>query len=66
MALFSLDSGFAGSRSIGGSFLSSFGSVLQGFARRWRAYRELQSLDHVPFEVMKDVGFPGAERMNDK
>lgn len=66
MALSSLDSGFSGSRSIGGTFLASFGTVFLGFARRWRAYRELQSLDHVPFEVMKDVGFPGAERMNEK
>jgi hypothetical protein len=66
MALFSSETGYTGSPSIRGSFLVPVASLFQGFASRWRAFRDLQSLDHVPFEVMKDVGFPGAERMNDK
>jgi hypothetical protein len=66
MALFSLDSGYTGARSSSSLFLSSLTELLAGLSSRWRAHRDLQSLGHVPFEVMKDVGFPGAERMNEK
>ena len=66
MALFSLDAGHTGSRSLLGSYISPVTTLLGGLASRWRAYRDLQALDDVPFDVMKDVGFPGAERMNEK
>jgi hypothetical protein len=65
MALFSLDSGLTGSRSITSSFFAPVAAFLVGVSSRWQAYRDLQALGQVPFEVMKDVGFPGAERMND-
>lgn len=32
---------------------------------RWADYRLMRSLESVPYDVMKDVGFPAAERANE-
>lgn len=32
---------------------------------RWADYRLVRSIESVPFDVMKDVGFPAAERADD-
>lgn len=33
---------------------------------QWAEYRLMRSIESVPYDVMKDVGFPAAERANDK
>jgi hypothetical protein len=32
---------------------------------RWTDYRLMRSMESVPYEVMKDIGFPAAERAHD-
>jgi hypothetical protein len=32
---------------------------------RWREHQLLRSMELVPFDVLKDIGFPAAERAND-
>ena len=32
---------------------------------RWAEYRLIRTMECVPYDVMKDVGFPAAERAND-
>lgn len=32
---------------------------------KWAEYRLMRSIESVPYDVMKDVGFPAAERAND-
>jgi hypothetical protein len=32
---------------------------------RWADYRLMRSIESVPYDVMKDVGFPAAERTNE-
>jgi hypothetical protein len=33
---------------------------------KWAEYRLMRSIESVPYDVMKDVGFPAAERANDR
>jgi hypothetical protein len=33
---------------------------------KWADYRLMRSIESVPYDVMKDVGFPAAERANEK
>ena len=32
---------------------------------KWAEYRLMRSIESVPYDVMKDVGFPAAERTNE-
>jgi hypothetical protein len=32
---------------------------------RWAEYRLMRSMESVPYAVMKDIGFPAAEREHD-
>jgi hypothetical protein len=32
---------------------------------KWADYRLMRSIESVPYDVMKDVGFPAAERANE-
>jgi hypothetical protein len=41
-------------------FSTRFGAL----AEAWKQYRILRELEAVPASVMKDVGFPAAERMH--
>ncbi|MCV3764446.1 hypothetical protein [Rhizobium sp. TRM95796] len=66
MALSSLETGFTGSHGALHRARAFAASFLYGISERWRARQDLLSLENVPFDVMKDVGFPGAERMNEK
>jgi hypothetical protein len=65
MALSSLETGYTGSDGAQHTARAYIATFLQGVSNRWRAHRQLLSLETVPFDVMKDVGFPGAERMNE-
>lgn len=40
--------------------------LIERIRSRWQEYRLVQTVESVPFEVMKDVGFPAAERQNDR
>jgi hypothetical protein len=33
---------------------------------KWAEYRLMRSIESVPYDVMKDVGFPAAEHANEK
>ena len=33
--------------------------------RRWQEYRLMRAIESVPYDVMKDVGFPAAERTHE-
>ena len=32
---------------------------------KWQEYRLMRTIESVPYDVMKDVGFPAAERANE-
>jgi hypothetical protein len=40
-------------------------SVLSAIRGKWHEYRLLRSMDAIPYDVMKDVGFPAAERTDE-
>ena len=46
---------------------STFGiTPFFGFIRRkWQDYWIMRSIEAIPYDVMKDVGFPAAERQNE-
>lgn len=33
---------------------------------KWQEHQLMRSIESVPYDVMKDVGFPAAERANEK
>ena len=33
---------------------------------KWQDYKLMRNIESVPYDVMKDVGFPAAERTNEK
>jgi hypothetical protein len=39
-------------------------SLLTALRRKWNEHRLLQAMQSMPFDAMKDVGFPAAERMD--
>jgi hypothetical protein len=45
----------------------SFGlsGIIGYVSARWREYRLMRQIESVPYDVMKDVGFPAAERKNE-
>ena len=55
------------SRSYSGSPHSHFDftSFVTTLRNRWQDYRLMRSLEAVPFEVMKDVGYPAVVRANE-
>lgn len=42
------------------------GGFISFIRSRWADYRLMRSIESVPYDVMKDVGFPAAERANEK
>ena len=36
--------------------------LFAGLGRRWREYRLMRAIEQVPGSVMKDLGYPAAER----
>jgi hypothetical protein len=49
------------------SFIQSgmLGRWLGFIARAWRDYRVVRDLERVPNSVMKDIGYPAAERVHE-
>ena len=46
-----------------GSPRTHFGFI-SFFRAKWREHQLMRSIESVPYDVMKDVGFPAAERAN--
>lgn len=46
---------------------SQFGfiSFISFIRSKWQEHQLMRSIESVPYDVMKDVGFPGAERTNE-
>lgn len=42
-------------------FAHSWSAILGSLSARWSDYRALRRIESVPYAVMKDVGFPGAD-----
>jgi hypothetical protein len=39
--------------------------IIAAIEARWTEYRLLNSLDALPFDVKKDIGYPSADRAHD-
>lgn len=62
MSISSFDSHYSGHSSP--SFFSLSG-IIAFIGAKWHEYRLMRSIEAVPYEVMKDVGFPAAERTDE-
>jgi hypothetical protein len=63
MSISSFESGhYSGPASRHSSGISGFIAFISA---KWSEYRLMRSIESVPYDVMKDVGFPAAERANE-
>lgn len=51
--------------STGSKHTSAFSGVIGFVSARWREHRLMRQIESVPYDVMKDVGFPAAERADE-
>lgn len=63
MSISSFDSHYTGGHSPRLSL--SLSGIVAFIGAKWSEYRLMRSIESVPYDVMKDVGFPAAERTNE-